>query len=82
MYSGFQLVIVGLIFFVCLYALVDRICKCVEQRAIAKSFAQFQKNNPTVNIRPEAIKEWMERVQKINEQSREKKAAEEGSKTD
>lgn len=39
----FNLVILLLMAFICLYALVDRIAKCFENCAIAKAYGQYGK---------------------------------------
>lgn len=36
--STFELVLLMLFIFIMVYALVDRVCKCLEQRAMAKAF--------------------------------------------
>lgn len=40
----FQQVLLVLILFICVYTLIDRICKCIEHCAIAKAFGKFQEN--------------------------------------
>lgn len=40
----FQIVIISLILYICIYALVDRICKCVEHCAINKAFGTYLDN--------------------------------------
>lgn len=37
----FQIVIVSLILYICIYALADRICKCVEHCATNKAFSRY-----------------------------------------
>lgn len=37
----FQIVIVSLIIYICTYALIDRICKCVEHCATNKAFSRY-----------------------------------------
>lgn len=40
----FQHVLLVLILFICVYTLIDRICKCVEHCATAKAFGKFREN--------------------------------------
>jgi hypothetical protein len=49
------LILVG---YMCLYALIDRICKCAENCAAFKSFG------PTAIANPEMFKEAMTKVKK------------------
>lgn len=52
--STFELVLLMLFIFIMVYALVDRICKCAENRAMAKAyFASVGKSvlaNPTEGL--------------------------------
>lgn len=41
-FTVMQLIIVFLIVYVCLYALVDRIMKCIEHCATAKAYGRFK----------------------------------------
>ena len=40
-----QIVLLGLLAFLCFYVLVDRICKCVEMNAFAKAFGRMETTN-------------------------------------
>lgn len=37
--------------YLCLYLLVDRICKCFEQCALSRSYGEFVKNGGTIPAR-------------------------------
>lgn len=41
-FTFMQLIIMFLIVYVCLYALVDRIMKCIEHCATAKAYGRFK----------------------------------------
>lgn len=41
--SYLQLLITGVIMYICVYSILDRICKCIETRAMSKSFIEFSK---------------------------------------
>lgn len=47
----FQIVIISLIFYMCIYALVDRICKCVEYCAMNKAFDKYLDGKDVKNFR-------------------------------
>ena len=38
MFSTFEIMLFAVIGFICVYAIIDRICKCIEQKYIAKAF--------------------------------------------
>lgn len=46
----FQQMIVVFILYMCIYALVTRICQCVEHCATAKAFAKYQQSVIDKNI--------------------------------
>ena len=48
-FNIFQIIILFLIAYVCLYALVDRIMRCFEHCASAKAYGKFKKAEMTVN---------------------------------
>lgn len=39
----FQYTLLIVVIFICVYTLVDRICKCVEHCATAKAYGEFRK---------------------------------------
>ena len=46
MFSIIELVIVGFMIFIAIFAVVDRVCKCIENKANAKAFSSI--TNPSV----------------------------------
>lgn len=46
MFSIVELVIIGFVVFITIFAVVDRICKCIETKAQAKAFSAI--TNPNV----------------------------------
>lgn len=46
MFDLVELVIIGFVAFITIYAVVDRICKCIESKANAKAFSSI--SNPDV----------------------------------
>ena len=48
-FNIFQIIILFLIAYVCLYALVDRIMRCFEHCATARAYGEFQKAGMMVN---------------------------------
>ncbi|RHF61860.1 hypothetical protein [[Ruminococcus] lactaris] len=49
-FTFMQLIIMFLIVYVCLYALVDRIMKCIEHCATAKAYGMVQKDGKITKV--------------------------------
>lgn len=45
-----QYLIVGLILYLCLYALVNRLCICIEHCATAKAYGKFREAGVAIKI--------------------------------
>lgn len=45
LYTPFQLVVLSLMAFLCLYILVNRICQCIEKCSLNKAVAKFNGTN-------------------------------------
>ncbi len=45
-----QIVVGFLIIYICLYALINRVCQCVEHCMTAKAYSKFRENGVLVNI--------------------------------
>ena len=43
--SLFEIVLLIVIGYICVFTIIDRICKCVEQCAVGKSYQEFVKSN-------------------------------------
>lgn len=56
----FQQVLLVLILFICVYTLIDRICKCVEHCATAKAFGKFRENGVLTSF--ETIQNTIEKL--------------------
>ena len=42
-----QYLIAFLVLYICIYALIDRLCKCIEQCAVARAFYKFCEKDET-----------------------------------
>lgn len=49
-FTFMQLIIMFLIVYVCLYALVDRIMKCIEHCATAKAYGRFKETGVMIKM--------------------------------
>lgn len=47
--NSFEIGLLSVVIFVCVYTLIDRICKCIEQCALGKSYTEFLKKNEEEN---------------------------------
>lgn len=45
-----QIVVGFLIIYICLYALINRVCQCVEHCMTAKAYSKFRENGVLVNM--------------------------------
>lgn len=61
-----QHIIAFLIIYLCVYALISRICQCVEYCAIAKAYCRYLEQDSTVNVSDikEKIKNVDQRIDK------------------
>lgn len=48
--SFLQCVIACLILYVCVYALINRVCQCVEHCATARAYSKFRENGVLVKM--------------------------------
>lgn len=69
-FTVMQLIIIFLIVYVCLYALVDRIMKCIEHCATAKAYGRFKEAGVMIKMDSVAAgiaksKEEKDNVEKI-----------------
>lgn len=51
--SSFEIGLLSVVIFVCVYALVDRVCKCIEQCALGKSYQEFIKMHSELEKKPD-----------------------------
>lgn len=45
-----QIVIVFLIIYICIYALINRVCQCIEHCATARAYSKFRENGVLVKM--------------------------------
>ena len=45
-----QIVIAFLIVYICVYALINRVCQCIEHCATARAYSKFRENGVLVKI--------------------------------
>lgn len=59
-----QQIILFLICYLCVYALVSRICQCFEHCATARAYGKFQENGAKASIEElkKNLKEWESRA--------------------
>lgn len=48
--SFVQYVIAFLILYICVYALINRVCQCIEHCATAKAYSKFRENGVLVKM--------------------------------
>lgn len=48
--SFLQYVIAFLILYICMYALINRVCQCIEHCAAARAYSKFRENGVLVKI--------------------------------
>lgn len=65
-----QLIIMFLIAYVCVYALADRIMKCIEHCATAKAYSRFREAG--VMVKMDAVSDAIEKERKHDEKRSDK----------
>ena len=45
-----QMVITFVVVYICIYALIDRICQCIEHCATARAYSKFRENGVLVTM--------------------------------
>lgn len=45
----FQYFLAFVVLYICIYALIDRVCKCIEHCSTAKAYGNFLKENERAN---------------------------------
>ena len=48
--SFLQYVIAFLILYICVYALINRVCQCIEHCATAKAYSKFRENGVLIKM--------------------------------
>lgn len=69
-FTVMQLIIMFLIAYVCLYALIDRITKCIEHCATAKAYSRFREAGMMVQM--DAVSDAIEKEKKHDEKRSDK----------
>ena len=45
-----QFIVAFFIFYLCVYALINRVCKCIEHCATARAYSKFRENGVLVKM--------------------------------
>lgn len=45
-----QIVIIFVVLYLCVYALINRVCQCIEHCATAKAYSKFRENGVLVKM--------------------------------
>lgn len=45
-----QIVAVAVIFYICIYALINRVCQCIEHCSTAKAYSKLKENGISVSL--------------------------------
>lgn len=46
-----QLIVLTLILYCCIFALINRVCKCIEHCATARAYSKFGKDKEKKNVK-------------------------------
>lgn len=64
MFSAFEIGLLCVVGYICVYSLVDRICKCKEQCTMAEAYAKYLQSQGDVNQVTKAFGELMKATRK------------------
>lgn len=67
-----QQILFVLIIFICAYALIDRICKCIEHCATAKAYSKFRENGVITSL--EKVQEQLKKSKEIGHETKNKES--------
>lgn len=67
-----QQLIVLIILYLCVYTLIDRICKCVEHCATAKAYSKFRENDTLISL--EKSHEQIKKFGEVRHEAKDKKS--------
>ena len=64
-----QIVIAFLIVYICVYALINRVCQCIEHCATAKAYSKFRENG--MQLKMDDIEAGIQKANKEKEHVKE-----------
>lgn len=64
-----QIVIAFLIVYICVYALIDRVCQCIEHCATAKAYSKFRESG--MQLKMDDIEAGIQKANKEKEHIKE-----------
>lgn len=67
-----QQIIVLIILFLCVYTLIDRICKCIEHCATAKAYSKFRENGILTSL--EKVQEQIKKFGEVRHEAKNEKS--------
>lgn len=67
-----QQIIVLIILFLCVYTLIDRICKCIEHCATAKAYSKFRENGILTSL--EKAQEQIKKFGEVRHEAKNEKS--------
>lgn len=67
-----QQLIVLIILFLCVYMLIDRICKCIEHCATAKAYSKFRENGVLTSL--ERVQEQIQKFGEVRHEAKNEKS--------
>lgn len=76
----FQQILLFLILYICVYALIDRVCKCIEHCSTDRAFSKFKENG--VMVRLDTIKKQIKEFNEVNKHGKSGKTEDRASEQD
>lgn len=70
--TAFQQALLIVIIFICAYALIDRICKCIEHCATAKAYSKFRENGVLTSL--EKVQEQIQKFGEVRHEAKNEKS--------
>lgn len=67
-----QQIIVLIILFLCVYTLIDRICKCIEHCTTAKAYSKFRENGILTSL--EKVQEQIKKFGEVRHEAKNEKS--------
>ena len=64
-----QYVIAFLILYLCMYALINRVCQCIEHCATARAYSKFRENG--VAVKMDAVEAGIQKSNKVKKNVKE-----------
>lgn len=67
-----QQIIVLIILYLCVYTLIDRICKCIEHCATARAYSKFRENGILTSL--EKVQEQIKKFGEVRHEAKNEKS--------